>query len=119
MRSYPSPVTATIAAGDATGLSNAIDIGAAKYLGMIMPAAWTAAVLTFQSCDTLAGTYQNVYDASGEVSMAVSVSVNRTLNVAMWSLAPWRFLKLRSGTSATPVTQSSSRVITIVMKPSV
>jgi hypothetical protein len=112
----PTVTTATI--GNNASLSAAVDIGPMRSIGIIMPAAWTAADLTFQVCDTLGGTYVNLYDASGtEVDIAVTTSKAYTLSAAMTRLiAPWRYLKVRSGTAGVPVAQGGARSIVIVGK---
>jgi len=118
-RRYPDPVTVTIPLDGATYvLSTAVDIGAAKYMGIIMPATWTAAVLTFKVSSTLAGTYTDLYDETGtEVSISVAQGKAYTFNIATWKLAPWRFIKFRSGTTGAPVDQTAVRTLTVVLKP--
>jgi hypothetical protein len=112
----PSPVTATIASSGS--LSAAIDIGTMRSIGIIMPATWTTADLTFSVCDTLGGTYSNLYDAAGtEVDIPVAQAKAYTLSAAMTRLiAPWRYIKVRSGTSGAAVNQGGQRIITIVGK---
>jgi hypothetical protein len=116
---FPAPVTVTIPlAGGVYELSTAVDLSAAKFIGIIMPATWVTAVLTFQVCPTINGTFTDLYDDNGvEVSVSVAQGKAYTLNVAMWKLAPWRYVKFRSGTTATPVDQTASRAITVVLKP--
>ncbi len=68
-----------------------------------MPAAWTAATITFQvSMDGI--TYTDLYDSLGsEISVAVAANHGVALDVTLF--AGWEFFKVRSGTGAAPVNQ--------------
>ena len=107
--------TSTIANGQS--LSGVIDLEGRTMVGIIMPAAWTAASLTFQACATQTGTYSDLYDDSG-IEVAVQAAAARAIAVdlAALKLAPWRYLRIRSGTSGTPVNQGAERILTLVVK---
>jgi hypothetical protein len=115
-------IEATVANG-ATGLSGAIDIGGHSMLALYMPGTWQAAAITFLAAPTIDGTYQSVYDDDGnEVAIAADdVVASRciTLNTVAAKLAPYRFIKLRSGIAATPVNQTADRAIKIIVKSQV
>jgi len=99
-----------------TSLSGAVDIGGCKYLGISMPAAWDAASLTFQVSHD-GTTYQNLYNDSGvEVSVTAAASRNIALDVVALDLAPWQYVKIRSGTAASAVNQTAARTLTVVGK---
>lgn len=102
-------VNATIANG--ASLSGAVDIGAARrLLSITMPAAWTAAGITLQISND--GTnYADVYDAYG-TEYAMTVAASRCVLIPA-DLRRVRYLKIRSGTSGTPVNQAAERVIAI------
>ena len=107
------PVEVTIA--ESGSLSAAVDIKGATIVGVIMPAAWTAANLTLQaSIDD--ETYNNVYDKFG-TEVNIPVAASRHVIVSPAELTSLRYVKLRSGTSGTPVTQAAARVITLVVRP--
>ena len=112
----PTPVTATIAQNGT--LSGAVDIGNMTNIGLIMPAVWTAAHITFQVSNALAGTYSELVDSTGtEVNIAVSAGVAYTLADAdSRLLAPWRFIKIQSGATGATVAQTAARNIVIVGK---
>jgi hypothetical protein len=58
-----------------------------------------------------------LYDDLGtEVSIVVDDDKNTSVNDAALSLAQWRYVKFRSGTSGTPVTQTAARTINLVLK---
>lgn len=104
--------SATIANG--ASLSGAIDILSTTLLGIQMPAAWTAASLTFQgSAD--GSTYVDVYnDSNDEYTLPTSTSRLIMLDQTANRFAAMRYLKVRSGTTGSPVTQGADRVITLI-----
>ncbi len=105
----------TIANGQS--LSDAVEIGTNALGGIYMPAAFTGTVLTFQVALTLAGTYQNLYDDSGtEVSATVAAGRGVSLDFAALKIGQWRFLKIRSGTSAAPTAEGGERAIYFATK---
>ena len=104
--------TATIANG--ASLSGVIDLGGRKLVAIDMPASWTAASLTFQA--SVDGTnFDNMYDGATERSVTVAASYYSMLNIGDWIGV--RYLKVRSGTSGTPVNQGGARVLTLVIQP--
>lgn len=104
--------TVTIASG--ASLSGAADLKGRKLVGIIMPSTWTTASLTFQG--SIDGTnYFNVYDGATERALIVSTSYYSALNIGDW--VGFRYLKVRSGTSGTPVNQGADRVLTLVVQP--
>ncbi len=108
-------VTATITQDDATGLSAEIDLGGSSMQTILMPAAWTAASLTFSVAEATSGTFRNAYDDSG-TEVVVTTAASRAIPMPS-ELAGARFIKLRSGTSGTPVTQlSADKIITVLLK---
>lgn len=103
--------TATIANG--ASLSGAIDLDGSTVVGIVMPAAWTTANLTLQmSHDD--STFNNVYDELGsEKTITASTSRYILLNPSDYLGADG--LKIRSGTSGTPVNQGGDRSIIVVL----
>lgn len=120
MRVY---VPVTIAAG-ASGLSGPVDFGGLVMAGIVMPAVWVAASLSFQvSIDN--ATFQNLKSGTADVEINPAVSQGNSYwfgtngtgqsgsDVHIWKA--WRYWKFRSGTSATPVNQTGGAVITAVL----
>lgn len=101
----------TIANGQS--LSDAAHIGAGTLVGIQLPA-FTSAKLTFQgSFDGT--TYANVYDASAaEVEYAASTGAIYIKAPA--DLAGVPYIKVRSGTSGSPVAQGAARTISLIVK---
>lgn len=106
--------TATIANG--ASLSGTVDLGTNRLFAIVMPASWTTANLTFQvSAD---GTnFFDLYDDAGtEVAFTAAASrVIQNSNPGRW--LGFRYLKVRSGTSGTPVNQGGARSLTIIGVP--
>lgn len=109
--------TATATIGAAASLSDEVDLAGFPLVGVIMPAAWTAANLTFQVASASGGTFVDLYDDAGN-EVEVNAAASRGLAGGQWleKLAPWRFVKVRSGTTGTPVAQGAERVITLALK---
>ena len=103
----------------ADGLMEAgVDLEAYGDAAIQMPAAWTAADLTFQGAVTLAGTYADVYDSDGN-ELTVSAAQARAIGLTAAEasvLRAFRFVKMRSGTSAVPVQQAADRTVTLILK---
>lgn len=100
--------TATIASG--ASLSGAVDLGEAKLGAIVMPASWTSAALTFQvSFDGT--TYYDLHEFGSEVSVTVTAGKAHRLAMSDWLAVRW--LKVRSGSSASPVAQGADRTITL------
>lgn len=79
------------------------------------PAAWTTAALTFLGCEVSGGTYCDVYDDAGtEYSVAASTSRYILLNPA--AFASFQFIKVRSGTTGSPVNQGGARTVIVVLR---
>lgn len=108
-------LVATIANG--ASLSGALDLGSEKLFAVQMPASWTAAGLSFSVSTELAGTYTDLYDESGtEVTWTVSASRYVIVsNPSQWMGV--RFIKIRSGTTGTPVNQGADRLIRVITVP--
>ena len=111
-------VAATIA--DDASLSVEVDLGAGRILCAIdMPADWTAANLTFQASYNTGGTFDNLYDQYGTEKTIIAAEDRY---IALDDPAFWmgvRYLKVRSGTSGTPVVQDrvGGTTVQLVTKP--
>lgn len=111
----PVPITTkplAIAAGDS--LSSVGYVGMGDLIAIDMPAAWTAAPLTFQESHD-GTTFLNVYKSDG-TELSIMAAANQSVRVGPLAFAPW--IKIRSGPAAAPVVQSNlpSAVLTIVVR---
>jgi hypothetical protein len=96
-------------------VSNKIDLGSLRAGSIIMPSAWTAASLTFLVSHD-GTTYSSLYDDTDtEIAILTGNIVAgraRALTIALF--LPYRWIQLRSGTTATPVNQGADRVFQIL-----
>lgn len=94
-------------------LSGAIDLSRWSPVAIQLPAAWTPANVTFQaSHDDM--TFADVYEVNGEVTYPAAAGRYLALDVA--TFAGMRFLKVRSGTAATPVNQAAARTLVVILR---
>ena len=111
--------TATISSG--TSLSTEVDLEGYQLAAIEMPSAWDAAGLTFQGSSTSNGTYKDIKANGLEVTepgsnLTATAGVINSIDVNAMALAPIRYLKIRSGTSASAVNQTANRTLTLILK---
>ncbi len=110
-----SSVTATIANG--ASLSDEVDLAGESAQALVMPAAWTAANLTFVASDVSGGTFVPVHDDAGvEVSVTAAASRCIGFDAVARELDGLRFVKVRSGTTGVPVNQGAARALVLILK---
>lgn len=121
MASPTGPGSVTIASG--ASLSSAVNCAYDRAAGVIIPT-WTAASLTFQmSCDGV--NYFDVYTDDGTTDAELTIAsggvvANHAIiftGDAALALNAAVGLKIRSGSSASPVTQAAARVLQLIMVP--
>lgn len=104
----------TVAIASGASLSAAVDIKGLSVAAALIPAAWTAANLTFQA--SMDGTtYGDVYKLDGtEYTATVGSAADFILFMPsdFWFA---EFIKIRSGTTGTPVNQAAARAITLIL----
>ena len=108
-------LTATIAAG--ASLSGAVDIGEGYTLvGLITASTWDAAAVSIEASATAGGTYVVAKDAYGVQLGSASVTGANyvTLGGILADLKAVRHLKIRSGTTASPVAQADETIVTLI-----
>lgn len=107
-----TPTIATIANG--ASLSGAVNLGGEALIRLQMPAAWTAAKITFQVSDDDV-TYRNIVKEDGseyELTVAASTEI-----ILIWTnFIGVKYMKIRSGTAAAAVNQGASRDIGLVTR---
>lgn len=118
--SVPTPVTAyggdiverkAVIAASAS-ITDAIDLKTNRLACIQMPSSWTAANLTFQVSSD-GETYADLYDAFGS-EYTVTADASQALLVDVKDFFGFRFLKIRSGTSGTPVNQAAGRELKLI-----
>ncbi len=99
--------TLTIANGQT--LSDAADLHGTSLVGFYMPAAWTAANITYKaSQDNI--TFADIYDGSGNVKTS-TVGASQFIPLDLSNFLGVRYLKLLSSAS-----QGAARAITLVSR---
>lgn len=89
-------------------LSTPVDIGDSKIFGLLIPAGWnsSATKITFQASHDGKTWFDLADEAGDEIEVTVAGGASIALVEAGPYLAPWRFLKIRSGTAASAVNQA-------------
>lgn len=110
----PASDTSTIANG--ASLGGAIALGLRSLFGLLIPASWTTAAITFAV--SLDGTtFVPLYDVDGEVTIPSGGVVSSTaIALDPVLFAGWSHVKPRSGTSGSPVTQSGAKILTAALR---
>jgi hypothetical protein len=107
-------VTATVTIANGQSLSGAIDLQGYSLVGLLMPSAWTAAALTFAgSVDN--SNFYDVADSGAEINIG-SAAANTYILLSPATFLGLRYLKVRSGTNATPVNQGQAATVTLVLR---
>lgn len=106
----------TIPAGQS--VSEEIDVSDSVIVGIVMPDTWTAANITFLAAarddqNGAPATFVPIHDAAG-TELSVTTAANRMVSIAPDATRPARRIKLRSGTTATPVNQLAARTLIVV-----
>ena len=107
--------TVTIANGES--LSDAVAIPGFTVVRIGLPATWTAADLTFQESEDNS-TFYNVSPADSDTEYTVEAAAS-----ALKIIPPSNLLgllgnlKVRSGTSGSPVNQGGARIVTLWLRP--
>ena len=104
-------VEVEIASG--ASLSAGLFLGGMRLVGIEMPSTWTAANITFEASPD-GVTYNKLYDQDG-TEVIVTAATDRFITVFATYLAGTRYLKVRSGTSGTPVNQAADRTLRLIL----
>lgn len=102
----------SVAIASGQSLSASINLGGRIPTGVYMPAAWTAAGLSFQASQDGSAWY-DIHGSGGEVTTSASAGIYVGLNTeAFYGV---NFLKVRSGTSGSPVVQGADRALSLML----
>ena len=97
-----------------TALSDIVDTSGGKVVGVIAPAAWSAATLGMLG--GMDGT--NMYtldDGANEVAEVIVAGNQIALQTNLEGAG--RYIQLRSGTKAVPVNQAAERTLYVLVRP--
>lgn len=93
-------------------LSGAFNLMGRIPAGIYMPAAWTAAGLSFQvSYDDV--TYYNLRSLAGAAEYTAAAAADEYVPLDFTLFYGVRFVKVRSGTLGTPVNQGAARTLVL------
>ena len=96
-------------------LSGGVAFGGLRLFGIVMPAAWTTAPITFQVSHDNGVTWHNLYDADGvEVTVQAAPLRYIALDPVLYSAVS--MIKVRSGTAAAPVNQVAACDVGLVLR---
>jgi hypothetical protein len=109
----------SVAIANGASLSGTIDLSAGErqLTGIQMPAAWTAASLTFAvSHDGV--TFVPLYWDGAEYAIAAAGGAAASLGVSLEpsAFAGWPFVRIRSGTAAAAVNQAAERTLAVLTR---
>jgi len=104
--------TATIQSGSA--LSAEVALGEKTLCGIYVPSSWTSASITFQVTPDDTNFSELWTDAGSELTLTVSAGAYTALDPKYWRGITG--VKVRSGTSGSPVNQSSTVALTLVTR---
>jgi len=116
---YFNPLTTQDAAiSNGASLSAAVELTEGQLVALLMPAAWTAAAVSFDvSYD--GSTYAPLYNANGEVKVAsthISTSERRVLALDPVDFLGAKYVKVRSGLNGAAVNQGGARTVTLLIR---
>jgi hypothetical protein len=82
-----------------TALSAAIPTGGMSLVGIFLPAALTGTTISFQACDTLAGTYVDVKSSTSGTLLSYTVAAGTYCAIDPKDFHGIQFLKIKSGST--------------------
>lgn len=107
-RNYPVAVIA-----EGASASGVIQNGRGVSIGLIMPAEWTDAVLSFKGGDDPDDLHPIKQDGS---YVTVAAAAGDAVVLDLHCFHPWRYFQIISGTHASPVNQDAARTIKIITR---
>lgn len=114
MAEYRVHKKVTIANG--ASLSGVVELKGLRPVALIMPAGWTTAYVTFQTARADAN-YANAKDSDGSEITTTQLVASQVYPLSQRhqiELMHADYIKVRSGTSGTPTTQSSGDDVVLV-----
>lgn len=108
----PNPDVQSVTIANGASLSAAVSLGSGRLTALLLPAAWTAASLTFDvSADGV--TFAKLTDQFG-AEVAYTVVAGAMMGIDPTIFMGFVAIKLRSGPAAAPVNQGADRAFSVV-----
>ena len=104
-----------------TILTGGVMMGADTLVGIWMPPTWVSAALTFQVSPDGGTTWLELFNDSG-TAISITAAASQFISLVTNSNCTWRginALKVRSGTSGSPVVQTGGATVTLIGRPEV
>ena len=98
-----------------TALTGSIDTKDQPVMAIRIPASWTTANLTFQGSQD-ATNFFDVYNIYGDEYTVVVGGASRYIVLSPLEFQWARYIKIRSGTTGTPVNQGADRSLLIITR---
>ena len=115
MKLGPNLTVMSVTIANGASLSNTIDTLGFPLVGILMPAAWTAADITLKAAPDAAANVASVYDEAGtEINLKGAAS--QLIAIPLTKLTGLRYVQVRSGTAALAVNQAANRVLGLVVR---
>ena len=115
MKLGPNLTVMSVTITNGTAVAAAIDTLGFPLVGILMPASWTTANLSYRAAPDLAANVADVYDDSG-TEVVTTAAASRFIAISPSKLAGVRWLVVRSGTTGTPVNQGADRILGLVIR---
>ena len=106
--------TLDVAISSGGSLSGAAQLNEDALIGIVTPTAWTPGNLTFQVSED-GSTYNNLYDVDGN-EVTVTAAASQYIGMVPADYVGFNYVKVRSGTSGTPVAQGGPRTVSLVVR---
>jgi hypothetical protein len=114
---FPKVRAAIVAVGTAT--SGEVDLQGSVLTGIFTPSALTNSTISILGATAQGGTYARINNDSKQpvsISVATNASIATGLDTWAMSVAPWRFIKIQTGTATSPATEAAARTFFLVTK---
>lgn len=116
IREFQNPLrTVDVTFVQTSTVAGAVDLFGLELKAIEMPASWVTADITFQASQDCS-TYSDLYGSDG-YEYAIETAASRYVIVPEEDFSGLRCLKIRSGTTGTPVTQTTSIDLTLIVRP--
>lgn len=97
--------------------ATAVNLGAGEVVGLLVPAAWTAADITFSPDSAGTGTCRDEAGTELKIASAAIVAGDRVVCAIPSKLNALGVVYVRSGVKGVPVVQAADRTLTFLVRP--
>ena len=104
----------TVSITSGQSLTASVDLKDLPLVAIETPATWTTANLTFQGSND-GTTLKNVHNLDGD-EYTIQAAASRYIVLSPFEFQWARYIKIRSGTSGTPVNQGADRTLVLITR---